>query len=122
MRLIATVVLACSSLIGHAARVGQAETVDFGEHQTAARHLLHHVAFERVVEREFGDLEAEEFAKIFERHLGEGEVVALEILRDGEAERGRRIAAERVEDLDPDVGVAVRLRPIARAGVQRVRA
>ena len=107
--------------VGRAARVGQEEPVDLDDHHAIAARLLDDVGFERVVEREFLHLQPELQGKIVERKLGEGEVVALIILRGGEAQRRGGILVERGEDLDPDVDVAVRLRPVARAGMQRVR-
>ena len=61
------------------------------------------------------------FVEVLQREFGEGEVIAFEILRRGEAEGGRRILVQGVEDFDPDVDVAVRFRPVAIAVVQHVR-
>ncbi len=107
--------------VGCAARVRQVEAVDLDDHHAAAARLLDDVGLERVVEREFLHLQSELLEEILQRELGEGEVVALEILGGGEAQRRGGILVQRVEDLDPDVDVAVGLRPVARAGMQRVR-
>ena len=59
--------------------------------------------------------------EVFQRHLEEGELVALEILGEGEAEHRLRGAPEGVQHLDPEIDVAVRLRPHALGVVQRMR-
>ena len=53
--------------------------------------------------------------------LEEGEVIALEVLRDGEAEGGGRLVAGRVQHLDQQVDIAVRLGPVPLAVVQPAR-
>ena len=72
--------------IGDAARVRQPERVDLDEHHPAARDLLSHMGFDRIVEGEFGDLEAVELEEVLERHLREGEMIAFEILGDRETQ------------------------------------
>ncbi len=104
-----------------AARVGQEEAIDFEDHQAPAPRLLDDMRLEAIVECDLLHLQAELLLQVLERKLLEGEVVAFEILRDGEAEGGGRVLVHRIEDLDPHVDVAIGLRPVARAVVQWMR-
>ena len=100
---------------------GRKKRVDLEQHKATAPRLLDDVRLQRVVDRQLLHLEPELLGEILEREFLKGEVVALEVLRDGEAERGGRVLVHRVEDFDPHVDVAIGLRPVARAVVQQVR-
>ena len=76
---------------------------------------------EIVIDGEFENMRAVKGAQILERELEEGELVALEVLRHREAKSGARLAAERGENLDPEVDVAVGFGPLAIGAVQRMR-
>lgn len=78
--------LAVAVAIGDAARIGHVEGVELEQHQPAERDLLLDMADQVVIERELRHPEAVERLEILERRLEEGELVALEILRDREAE------------------------------------
>ena len=77
--------------------------------------------FERVVDREFLHLRAVQVLDVFERKLEERELVALEVLGHREGERGARIESHAVQDLDPQIDVAVGLLPHPVALMERVR-
>ena len=108
--------------VGCALRIRQVEAVDLDEHEAAALDLLQHMGFERVVEREFLHANAIELVEVGERNLEEGELVAFEVLQHGEAEPCRRLSTEGMQDADPQIGIAIGLRPVARAGIELVRA
>ncbi len=108
--------------MGNAARVGQIKGVDFHQRHASALDLRRHMRLDAVVDRQFADPHAMQQREILERKLEKGELVALEIERRREAEAGARIVAARVQKLDPQINVAIRLRPVARGVVQRVRA
>src|SRR5262249_23510941 len=66
-------------------------------------------------------VEAVGVPQLGERGLVEGPLVALEVDGGRERQARDRIQAERVEELEPDVDVAVGLHPAAAVAVQRVR-
>ena len=71
-----------------------------------------YVAANREVEdRQFGDLYAVEGLEVFQRHFEEGELVALEILREREAEHRLRRQPHRIQHFDPEIHIAIGFRP-----------
>lgn len=107
--------------IGRADGVGQVEAVDLDEDRVAAGDLHGGLALQAVVDREFLDLQAVEPFEIGGEGLEEGELVAFEVLAQGEAEHRLRHEAAGMQEFDPEIDVAVRLRPDAVEGVQGMR-
>ena len=107
--------------VADTAGVRQVEGVDLHHRKPAAADLRRHLRLEPVEHRQFLDLHAVEPLQIRRRELEEGEVVALEVLRHGEAEGGGRFVAGRMEHLDQEIDIAVRLRPEPLGVVQPAR-
>ncbi len=59
--------------------------------------------------------------EVFQRHLEEGELVALEILCQRETEHGFRSDTQCCQYFDPEIDIAVGFRPDTRLGMQSVR-
>src|SRR6202034_1706813 len=95
-------------------------TVDLDEDKPSTLDLLDRMGFKCVVDRQLLHAHAEERFEVFERKLEEGELIAFEILGASKAKPGRGRAPERVENADPQVGIAIGLRPVAAAGMQVV--
>ena len=108
--------------IGGRVRVRQIEAVDLDERQAVAPDLLADLCLEALVDRELLDPEPEERLDVLGQELEEGELIALEVLRDGEAERRLGVEADGAQDLDPEIDIAVGLLPLPVGPVQRVRA
>jgi hypothetical protein len=104
--------------IGDAARIGKVEAVDFDQHRAAARGLLDRVRFDGIVDREFLHDSAIQRLEILQRELEEGELVALEILCQRKTERRFRRKTTRGQKLDPQIDIAIRLRPVAALVMQ----
>ena len=100
------------------AGIGQPEGVDLDQHRSAAPELRHRLRLDRIEDRQLLNRKAEEALQVLERELEEGEVVALEILQHREGERRLGGMAECRQQLDPEVDVAVGLRPDPVAAVQ----
>src|SRR5581483_561881 len=67
------------------------------------------------------DVDAEEDLEVVRIRLEERPLVALEVRSNAPAERRERLVAPRVQQLDQDVRVAVRLRIRAVVGMERMR-
>lgn len=82
--------LAVFLLIAHPMGVGHIETVHLDQADAAALQLRPNVVFHPVEDRQFGGANAIKRFEIFQRHLEEGELVTLKVLREREAEHGFR--------------------------------
>ncbi|MNR07971.1 hypothetical protein D3C85_1241050 [compost metagenome] len=107
--------------IGGGLGVRQVVAVYFHQHRVAAPDLLDEMRLQRIVERHFLHHGAVQPLDVVGRVFEEGEVIALEILRDGEGQRGARLEPPAVEQFDPQVDVAVGLLPDHVLAMQRVR-
>ncbi len=113
--------LAVLLAVGDAAGVRHVEAVHLDEAEAPARDLRFDMALHPVEDGKLGRADAVERFEVFQRHLEEGELVALEILCQRETEHRLGPGAEGVQHLDPEVDIAVCLRPRALGVVQRVR-
>ena len=102
--------------------VGEEPRVGLHDEQPTELELLLGVVERRAPDVELGHLQPEERAQVLGRELEEGPLVALEVRAEGEGGGGQRVEAEGVEQLDPQIDVAVGLRPRPLAGVQRMGA
>ena len=107
--------------IADTASVRHVVAVHLDEAEPPPGDLLGDVGLDAVEDGKFGDADAVKLFKVLQGHLEEGQLVALEILRQGEAEHGLRPGAERGEHLDPQIDIAVGFRPHAIARMQRMR-
>ena len=94
------------------------ERIDFDERRTAQRQLLLDVRDERPPDVQLEDVDAVQRVEIGERKLEERPLVAFEIDGKRERQRRERLDARGVQQLDPEVDVAVGLRPGAVAAVK----
>jgi hypothetical protein len=106
--------------IGDAAGIGEMVGVDLDQDKAAARELLLDMIDQRPIDRQFLDIETEQGFEIGRGDFEESELVAFEILRHTHAEGRGRLAAERMQRLDEEIAVAVRLRPWPLGIVQPV--
>ena len=97
------------------------DRVDLDEHRAAARGLDCGVAIEPAVDGELLEAQTVQRLDVGHGRLEEGELVAFEVLAQGEAEHRLRLEPAPVQQLDPEIDVAVGLRPGAVLGVERMR-
>ncbi len=103
-----------------AGRVGQEEAVHLDQAESATVDLGGDVGLHRVIQRQFGHHDAVEALQILQRDLEEGELIALVVLGDGETEHRLRCRAVGGKQFDPQIDIAVGLRPGAIGAVQPV--
>ena len=110
-------------LVAIARRGGVREVprVDLDRHRPPVGELLGDLRRQRPVRLHLVDVDPEEPLEILRRRLEERPLVALEVHPHEKAHRRQRLVAARVQELDDDVGVAVRLGVGALACVDRVR-
>ncbi|MOA23692.1 hypothetical protein D3C78_1443280 [compost metagenome] len=82
--------LAVFFLVAHPMGIGHIEAVHLDQADAAAFQLRLDMVFHPVEDRKFGGANAIKCFEIFQRHLEEGELVAFEILCQGETEHGFR--------------------------------
>ena len=106
--------------VRYACRVGKMKRVDLDEHDPSERYLLDDVSHDRPPDRELLYVDAVQVLKISERRLEERPLIALEVWKQREAHARQRIEPQRVQQLDPEVDVAVGLGPGSIGRVKRV--
>ena len=114
--------LAVGVLVVGAGGVGQPEGIGLDAEQLACPEVLDRVGQHRAPDGEFLDVDAIERTQIAQRRFEEGPLVTFEIHPEHERQARARLQALRVEQLDPQVGVAVLLDPDAVGAVQRMAA
>ena len=102
-------------------RVGQEPGVRLHDEQPPQLELLDGVVEGGAPDVHLGHLQPEERPEILGRELEEGPLVALEVGADGEGGRGQGIETQGVEQLDPEIDVAIGLGPRPLGGVERMR-
>ena len=103
-------------------RVGQVVGVCLDDHRPAEIELLDDVLGERAVDHELLHLEPVQPGEVFGRRLEERPLVAFEVDRDAEREHRQRLESLGVQQLDPEIRVAVGLGELPVGRVQLVRA
>jgi hypothetical protein len=109
-------------LVRHALGVGEEPCVGVHDEQPTELELLLGVVERRAPDVELGYLQPEEGAQILGGELEERPLVALEIRAEREGGGGQGVEAEGVEQFDPQIDVAVGLRPRPLTCVQRMGA
>ncbi len=82
--------LAVFLAVAHPMGIGHIETVHLDQTDAAAFQLRLDVVFHLIEDRKLGGANAIKGFEVFQRHLEEGELVAFEVLRQGETEHGFR--------------------------------
>ena len=100
---------------------GRNHEVELDDHGAALPQLLDEVLVEGAVELHLVDVDTEQPLEILRLRLEERPLVTLEVRAHGSAEHSERLVTAGVDELDQDVGVAVRLGVIAIGVVQPVR-
>ena len=89
--------------------VGEVPGVDLDDQRPSLADLLEELERDRTVGLRLVRLDPEEEGEVLGERLEERPLVALEVDLQGHTERRQRLEARRVQELDPDVGAAVRL-------------
>ncbi len=103
-------------------RVRQVPRVELDDDRVPLGDLLRGLVGQGPIGLHLVDVDPEERLEIVRRRLEERPLVALEVHPDGEPHGRERLVAPRVQELDQDVGVAVRLEVRPLAEVELVRA
>jgi hypothetical protein len=101
--------------------VRQVVRVDLDDHRSPELQLDRDVLGQRPVDDELLHLQPVESREILERRLEERPLVALEVDCDAVREHRERLEAVSMEQLDPEIRVAVRLRELAVGEMERMR-
>jgi hypothetical protein len=102
-------------LVRDARGIGKVEGVDLGRQQPAHLELFLDVVLQAAPRVHLGDIDPVERPQILGRELEELPLVALEVDGERERQRGPVVETQRVQQLDPEVDVAVGLGPYAVA-------
>ncbi len=95
--------------------------VDFDGDEAPGRQVIDDMLQDCAPGVHFVYTDAEERLQIFRRELKERPLLGLEVGCEREGGRGQRFQAEGVQNLNPQVDVAIRLVPDAFGPVQRMR-
>ena len=96
--------------------------VRLDDHRPAETELLEDVLGERAVDDELLHLEPVQACEILGRRLEERPLVAFEVDHGAERQHGQRLEPLGMQQLDPEVGVAVRFLKLPLRRVELVRA
>src|SRR4051812_1841332 len=96
------------------------ERIDFNDGGASHRELLVNVVYQPAPDVQLDDLDPIEGIEIGEREFEEGPLVPLEVDRNRERQGRVRIETSRVQQLYPQIDVAVRLEPDAVIRMDRM--